>query len=275
MRAGTTALVLAISLASTTVAKAAGWDTPGFSWTGFYVGGNAGVSIGDSDYRARPGGCALSQDPCIEFEPQRVVRGDFDDVNFTGGAQLGYNLQFRRWLVGVETDINFNDFDETDRGRRVLSPPLTGTLTHSVSGSIDWFGTVRGRIGVLASPTLLIFATGGFAYGDTSSATLVRFSAGGDTYSGRTSETSTGWTVGGGGEWAFSQRWTAKLEYLFIDLGDEKYTDKCVRPDDICSVLNAFEPPLGYETDIDFREHVVRVGVNYKFGPAAPPPTLK
>jgi outer membrane immunogenic protein len=98
------------------------------------------------------------------------------------------------------------------------------------SKSMDYFGTVRGRIGFLATPTLLVYGTGGLAYGGIHSSTLIGQAITGapavpNIYSafGSVSNTRVGWTAGGGVEWLFLPNWSIKLEYLYYDLGSVTY----------------------------------------------------
>jgi outer membrane immunogenic protein len=125
---------------------------------------------------------------------------------------------------------------------------------------MDWFGTVRGRAGFLPAPTWLIYGTGGLAYGHVSSASDVSFTSTTDVYNGSASTTRTGWTAGGGAEWMFASHWTAKFEYLYVDLGTLSYADAC-----ITAVCTAFTPPPAYQTDLHLRDNIIRAGVNYKF----------
>ena len=119
-----------------------------------------------------------------------------------------------------------------------------------MSQKIDWFGTVRGRVGVLATPTVLLYATGGLAYGQVNSSETV----GGPLPAAFSqSSTNVGWTVGAGIEGAIGGNWTAKLEYLYVDLG---------------TVSGSFTLP---NTDIishssHITDNVLRAGINYRFG---------
>ena len=123
-------------------------------------------------------------------------------------------------------------------------------MPFALTQKIDWFGTVRGRVGILATPKVLLYATGGLAYGEVNSSETIAtpvpsaFSA---------SKTNVGWTVGVGIEGVISGNWTAKLEYLYVDLG---------------TVSGSFTLP---GTDISYYnsriiDNVLRAGVNYKFG---------
>ena len=220
----------------------------GHHWTGFYLGLNAGGAINNSRYHLTPGGFGDS------YNSLRKDSGDFGDVSFTGGAQAGYNHQINRFVFGVETDFNYNSLNETDRVNRTLAAPLNGKFNHIVKQTVDYLGTLRARVGFTPTDTLLVYATGGFAYGRVRSSSDVRFSATGDRYSDNSSSWQTGWTIGGGTEYALSCNWSVKAEYLYVDLGSDSYSygNQCA---DGCS----------YTTDLETREHVVRFGVNYKF----------
>ena len=132
-----------------------------------------------------------------------------------GGAQIGYNYQFGQFVIGAETDFQGTSIS----GQRqqlpldALQVPLSAaansylTPIGAITGantSLSWFGTVRGRVGYLIMPTLLIYGTGGFAYGQVDAFGF--------------SNTATGWTAGGGAEWMFAPNWSAKVEYLYVDL---------------------------------------------------------
>ena len=96
---------------------------------------------------------------------------------------------------------------------------MVGVLTR-----LDWFGTLRARLGVTVAPTFLLYATGGLAYGGVRLNTLVNQQVTNSLVppsfaSASNSSTRVGWTIGVGGEYAFSQNWSAKVEYLYYDLG--------------------------------------------------------
>jgi len=117
---------------------------PVFTWTGFYVGVNAGYGWTESFDVTLPNGA--------------VVRADSeDDGGFVGGAQIGYNYQIGSFVLGLEGDIQYADL-----GGATYVVPGVGIVSYDNS---DWFGTVRARAGV-AFDRALIYATGGFAFAD-------------------------------------------------------------------------------------------------------------
>jgi outer membrane immunogenic protein len=244
---------------------------PVWGWTGWYIGANIGGIWSDSEDTVRPIGCFVN--PAIlcggplTNNPLRTdvgnLNGSSNNIGVTGGGQFGYNWQMGTFLLGFETDINGSSLNASDTVTRPLAAPLVGILNHTVNEKLDWFGTVRGRAGFLVAPTWLLYVTGGLAYGDVKSNSLINFTAGTDTYVGSFSDTRVGWTVGGGAEWAFSPNWSAKIEYLFVDLGTVSYADTCVTPAVICG---GFAQAPAYATDLKIRENIVRFGINYRFG---------
>lgn len=228
------------------------------SWTGVYLGLNAGAGINDSRYTLTPTGAFLTGGfPATN--PLRTGSAHLGGAAFTGGLQAGHNWQIGRFVLGPEIDFNYNGVDQTDIVNRPLGAPAAGNFIHNVSQKLDWFGTVRARAGVTIVPEWLVYVTGGLAYGHVSSDTRVLFSVGDDHYAGSHSTTRVGWTVGSGSEWALP-RLVGQLEYLYIDLGKFSYRDECVN----CVALG-FDPVLAYQTDVKTREHIARVGVNYRF----------
>jgi outer membrane immunogenic protein len=136
-----------------------------------------------------------------------------------GGVEAGYNWQRGAFVFGGETDIDLSGADDT------LSP---------FEFSNPWFGTVRGRAGV-ALNNVLLFGTAGFAYGDLRA----------DTFGLTESHTSPGWVAGGGVEVGFTPHWSAKAEWLYLDLADRTYS--------VTGTNNGLAADL------------LRLGVNYRF----------
>jgi outer membrane immunogenic protein len=162
---------------------------PAFTWTGFYVGANAGYGFGNMD---------------------SVGVNAFGDLDgFVGGGQIGYNYQIGQIVLGVEADFQGADLKA---GSSFAGLGIVG------EGKTEWFGTVRGRVG-FAYDRFLPYITGGLAYGNVKT-TL----APGVTINGLNSDdnTHTGWTLGAGVEYAFTNNIVAGVEYLYVDLGDKK-----------------------------------------------------
>jgi len=225
-----------------------------YNWTGFYAGINIGGAINDSHYKLSPTGDYLDDPFSAPDNPLRTDSGSFDDTAFTGGAQLGYNYQVCHFVFGLETDFNYNGTDESDSVDRALSSPLVGRFIHTVKQTIDYFGTFRARAGFTPFDRLLVYGTGGLAYGHVSSRSNVLFTAGGDNYVGSKSDIRAGWAAGGGSEYAVTNNWSLRVEYLFVDLGKQSY-----------SYTNQLWPGYDYKTDIENQQHIIRMGINYKF----------
>jgi len=185
-----------------------------WNWQGLYFGANAGYGWGN-DNSARYGGAGGSLNPDGWF----------------GGGQIGYNAQFNWLVLGLEADLQGADISD--------ATALNGGFAN-VQTDIDWFSTVRGRIGYAAGSTLVYF-TGGWAFADLDqSITTPGVSMSKD-------EIASGYTLGGGIEWKFAPNWSLKTEYLYVDLGDQTLSG----------------PSGTYTTDTDF--HTVRAGVNFHF----------
>jgi opacity protein-like surface antigen len=186
-----------------------------------------------------------------------------------GGAQAGFNwLVAPQWLVGLETDFAGTSAGNSTNNVFSLSPPLQGSASVHSSASQDYLGTVRGRVGFLAVPELLLFGTGGFAYGHQSGSASITFSRAGDTYSGSSSNLRTGWAAGGGAEYLFAPQWSLKAEYLYVDLGAGGSQNLTVTNPTVTGV----NPGAGFHSSLSSHENVFRIGVNFHFWVPPPPP---
>ncbi|HST29986.1 MAG TPA: outer membrane protein [Chthoniobacterales bacterium] len=232
-----------------------------FTWTGFYLGGNAGYGWGhaDTDFNPRP--------DAVTFFDLKPTSLDPDPDGFIGGGQLGYNWQWNKWLVlGAETDFQGTDIEGHETRSPILditgapvNPPDSFLAAHE---RMQWLGTVRGRIGFAPMCRLLIYGTGGLAYGnvDYSANTNYGSAAGlNATYPVSFSDTKAGWTAGGGVEYAISNHWTVRAEYLHYDLGNESRTQNQL----IGGVPQG--PPFFVHYNFDTSGEIVRGGVNFKF----------
>jgi outer membrane immunogenic protein len=227
-----------------------------FSWTGFYFGGNAGYSWGhaDTDFEPLPDAATF-----FSLEPRSLSP---DPDGFIGGGQVGYNYQLNKWFVlGAEADFQGTDIE----GHEFTSPIIDTTGAPNAPGSflfaherVQWLGTVRGRIGIAPICRLLIYGTGGFAYGNVDYSANTNFNNG-ITYPVNFTETNTGWTAGGGIEYALSNHWTVRAEYLHYDLGDEHRTQNQL----IGGVPQG--PPFFVRYNFDTSGEIVRAGFNFKF----------
>jgi outer membrane immunogenic protein len=247
--------------------KARPMPVPVYNWTGFYIGGNVGGIWNDTRDDAFPTGCFLTSVTCGGGVPLNPLRSDSVRLNgsgFTGGGQAGYNWQSGGFVGGIEADINYSGINDGSFINRPVAAPLVGNYIHGESDKLQWFGTVRGRAGFTVTPSFLVYATGGLAFGEVKSASTTAFTATADTYAGTLDDTRAGYAVGAGGEWMIAPKWSIKAEYLFVDLGKSSYTQICTAPG-VCT-----SPPqvsaASYGTDLHNRYNIARVGLNYHFG---------
>ena len=241
---------------------------PPFTWTGFYIGVNAG-GIWPSGSRN-----ASLLDPNAGTDGAFVSAGfpgglGSQSAGFIGGGQAGYNWQTGAFVLGVETDFDGSTLSKSfnNVGSPFVSPfavahGLGGDfLTVNGKNSLTWLGTTRGRVGFVATPDnrLMIYGTGGVAYGGGNS----QFSAFDNTthtfWNGNPSSSRVGWVIGGGAEYAITNNITIKGEYLYADLGSSKFT----------TTENGFAaanfPGVVASGKIGWNASIFRAGVNYKF----------
>jgi outer membrane immunogenic protein len=192
--------------------KAPAYVSSNFDWTGFYVGLNGGYGFGKSRYDFGAGS------------------NDFDVKGALAGGTIGYNFQTGSYVWGIEGDFDYSWIKGTDTAN-CIAP---GCETRN-----NWLATGRGRIGYVWD-RWLPFITGGAAVGS------LKFSP-----ANNPTETKTklGWTLGAGVEYALLTAWSAKLEYLYVDLGNTT-----------CSAASC-----GVETQVGFKTNIVRAGLNYRF----------
>jgi len=239
---------------------------PPFTWTGFYVGLNAGGIWSSGSRNATlidPGALWLSS-----YFPGGIGN---NQSGFIGGGQVGYNWQTGAFVLGGEADFDGTSLSKTYNytsapfgsivnGVAVPTAVLGDTLSVHAKASLDWLGTVRARLGWVVTPDnrLLIYGTGGFAYAGGSSNFSV-YDATGLYWSGNPSSTRTGWTIGGGVEYAITNNITIRGEYLYVDLGSNTINT-------VGNLAAATLLPGTYATaKINYDASIFRAGVNYKF----------
>jgi len=202
---------------------------------------------------------------------------------FIGGGQFGYNYQFSHLFVaGFEADIQGLSgahkrsssaiplLDGQSEGEGNIASVVTNSTT---TRDLSYLGTLRARIGVLAVPSFLLYATGGLAYGGVKSDTTIAQSVTNTDRpppstltSGSFSGTRVGYVVGGGGEWMLSSNWSAKLEYLHYDLGSATYaTGGLANNLEQASLQGSGTAAVATSSKVRFNDNIVRVGVNYHF----------
>lgn len=261
---------------------------PQISWSGVYAGLNAGYNFGTnsnvlSQNVGTPWTFALGGVPVSQSAGPIAMNGFASNTQsgFIGGAQIGYNYQWgSNLVVGFEADIQgagirgaSHSVGAAAFGGLINSEgSSTAAGSTAVQGGVDYLGTARGRIGFLATPALMIFGTGGLAYGGAwanvaQSATDLLNSEGAGTGvwigGGRQSQLLTGWTAGGGVEWMFMPNWSLKGEASYWDLGRMNVQTATIG---VSPSLNEFANGLGYgRTSVAFSGVQAKLGVNYHF----------
>jgi outer membrane immunogenic protein len=244
------ALIGTPALAADMALKAAPPPAPVWSWTGFYVGINGGYSVGTDPFNET----LVVPVPLSSSVDSRVTpKGGLF------GGQAGYNYQTGNVVLGVEGDIQWADQHDTAGCALacVVSPPVVQNLG-VVEQKIKWFGTARGRLG-WANDGWLIYITGGGAWGGIDATTTFNIAGvpGGPNgaFSNATHFTKGGGVFGGGIEVRLAGAWTAKFEYLYMNLGS--ISDTLFIPAPI--------GPATLTTNSKIRDNIIRAGLNFKF----------
>jgi outer membrane immunogenic protein len=248
---------------------------PVASWAGFYIGLNAGYvstrNTLDTVVTPMPD-IPLGVVPGVTegLAGLAAGSGSFGNRNgFLGGGQLGYNWQFGGFVAGIEGDMQGLT---QPKATATVSPTavVVGVQTNSTQTATMRtrdLSTVRGRVGFLATPTLLVYGTGGVAFGRVDGSLTV-FQTGTNGFRGAGGaalfSTRTGWTAGAGVEWMFVPNLTAKLEYLHYDLGTATFAGVVTGLANSTFFANAVY--LTTSSSAHFSGDLVRVGLNYKFG---------
>jgi outer membrane immunogenic protein len=262
---------------------------PIFTWTGFYVGLNAGGTWSNS---ARENTTAVPLFAAPTFATELTLSSALATTSvpistsgFIGGGQIGYNYQFaNNFVAGIEADIQgVAASNRTDTvfgsGVPVGFPAETINSTVTARERIDYIGTVRGRLGFTITPTFLVYGTGGLAYGGVNSSVAIsqqNLPAGstiGAPFSsfGSLSNTRVGWTAGGGLEWLFAPNWSVKVEYLYYDLSTATFA--------LSPLTNTFTTGGVVYSSAPFAKtrftgNIVRAGLNYHFNLWGPAPVV-
>ena len=244
-----------------------------YSWTGFYVGANAGGAFGSFD----PSTSTTEQIPSYLGTNLPAINAvnaagpqSIKPAGFTGGFEAGYNWQVNTFVVGLEGDIEYLGLkgSAATTGNYPIEPGSIFTVSSNTSTT--WLATARARVGVAANDWLF-FATGGAAFTNIKAnfgfsdncGTLVDCNGGGGpapnaAEAAAFSSTKTGFAVGGGVEKAIAQDWTIKAEYLYVGFGTVTGTGILTSGDGFGSQIMTHS--------YDLKANIVRVGLNYKFG---------
>ena len=263
-----------------------------YEWTGFYIGLSAGggFGLGGINNNITSAFCNITAAGCDPNQASSAavaaVPGGFDKTHpsgFIGGGQIGYNYQMGWFVWGVEADFSGADINGSNSKTATATIVDTNTtpnrtIVDTISGTahqkLDWFGTLRGRVGFVPFTPLLVYATGGLAYGHVSADTnlsetgvlivatmpITTLPLSGTTATASTSSTQWGWTVGGGAEWMFAPHWSLKAEFIYYNLGH-------ISADMTLTQLSGVVPftTIGVTSTVNAKGDIARGGINYRF----------
>ncbi len=224
---------------------------PAYSWTGAYVGGHFGHGWGRANTTFTP---LPTAQQFINLAPTTLRP---DPRGFHGGGQAGYNWQSGRLVIGAEADLSWSRM-----GGTAIVTPITQITGASLQGSLTahqdtrWFGTLRGRVGITPTPRLLIYGTGGLAYGHVNYSANADFRPQGQfQYPASFGKTKTGSTGGFGAEVALpGDHWSWKAEYLYYDLRKESSNGNPV----------PVHPPFQVAYTWETKAHTFNTGLNFR-----------
>jgi outer membrane immunogenic protein len=259
---------------------------PAWSWTGCYVGINGGGARGQNRADLSPAGLYLSPVGATP-PPNATGTGDFaSDIaalsnsysmasnGWEAGGQVGCNAQWGMAVLGLEGDWQWTNTATSADASYAAFPNVGNPLftdaahTEHVDVTQRWFATARVRAGFTPWERVLIYGTAGVAWANFTSNTAVTFATAanpftaafsGATHVGSVSTNQLGWVVGGGIEWALTNNWSVKAEYLYLRFDGFAYASPLV------AASAPFAPGYAWNTSITPHEQVARIGVNYKF----------
>ena len=232
--------------------------TTSYNWKGGYVGGHAGWGRGRANTSFTP---LPNATQFIDMTPTTLRP---KPSGFNGGAQGGYNWQTGRFVIGGEADISWSRMSGTATVTPIIKnngTPFPGAGFLTAHQDTKWFGTLRGRMGITPTPRVLLYGTGGLAYGHVNYSANADFRPGVPTpilffqYPVSLSKTKTGWTVGGGVEVGIKKHWSWKAEYLYYDLGNQSITANPIPAN----------PPFQVAYRWETKAHTFNAGINFRF----------
>tara|TARA_R100001086_G_scaffold245013_1_gene175406 strand:+ start:175 stop:963 length:789 start_codon:yes stop_codon:yes gene_type:complete len=219
------------------------------TWTGLYIGGQAGVAFGNESDGA-------TFNPGTGPFGAGTYSDDDNNAGFVGGGHIGYDYQINDFVVGAVADINYIDA-ETNRSY------TTGGSTFSTSSDINYLGTVRARVGY-AMDSVLLYGTGGLAYAGVDNNATAPSTSTGSTFAGYTfdqdeDDTDIGYAVGGGVDVMATNNISFGVEYLYTNLGSN---DQTVTGTNAAGNTVSFTSESNND-DLDF--HTIWAKASYRF----------
>jgi outer membrane immunogenic protein len=230
---------------------------PVFSWTGFYIGVNAGYGWGESANPAFSFVDATAVGYGLYFARGGNVFPNLKPKGFIGGVQAGYDAQFGNFVIGIVDDIDGTDI-RASRTNTIGSPPLPAgfvTTTQSLSERLDVLGTVRAKAGIAAT-NWLFYGTAGLAYGHVADSLSLAAPTIGFVHSNSTSQALGGWAAGAGVSYGW-ENWELGVEWVHYNLGRVSVTATEATFPFTGDSLTATQRVAG---------DIVRAVLNYKFG---------
>jgi outer membrane immunogenic protein len=255
------------------------------NWTGFYLGGNAGY------WRAQPNkmtttGSVNYINPEFELGASNIAYAlaqiadnhfSFHPNGLIGGGQAGYNYQLCKGIfLGLNIDFdgltNSNNTDTLQKSVNLVDFDESYAGSLFVKQKIHYLGTVRARLGYLFYPTILVYVTGGFAYGHVTLNTTwtAQESLGSDVFptiaaQHNSNKILTGWTGGAGIEWLFQPNWSTSLEYTYYKLNDDLHSSVTLSQVNLSTSPSSLWGSTVAKTDASVSVWTIRLGVNYHF----------
>ena len=242
------------AVAADLLTKASLTPVAAYNWTGWYFGGNIGYG-----WSKLPDPSLSYADPAalVGFGNYFAAGGDvtpnLKPRGAVGGGQIGFNWTITpSWVAGLVAD--FQDSDIRAAGTNTVTPPASVMTNQSNSEHVDWFGTVRAKLGFVHDDWL-IYASGGLAYGGVTTSGSFVAAAVPLNFGGSSNTTKVGWAAGAGLDYALTSHWIVGVEYLFVDLGNVSYTesDTVNAPGTFLSITNRATA------------QVARASLDYKF----------
>lgn len=239
--------------------KEAAPTPPLWNWAGFYVGVNGGWIWNE-------GGISTLAEDYFTNYPDLGTNFDRRQTSLSGGfggGQIGFNIQHDRLVYGLETDFQGASLSASNNAFPDQYPWNYGYSNARGEAQLDWFGSFRGRLGLVPWENILVYVTAGVAYGGVNDNLHHFYDWGNDSLNGSNSDVHVGYDLGAGVEWGVTPAWSVKLEYQFMDLGSVRLSESAIDYKGFypcpVSVASQFEEKLSFNT--------VRLGINYHLVP--------